>query len=248
MELSWSTFVLEVVNFLILVWILKRFLYKPVLDVIARRRAGIEKSLADAADMQKSAEKLRRQYENRLAEWNQERQSARDALASEIDAERTKKLEALQKVLDREREKSRVTESRRQADAAHKLEETALLQGARFAGRLLQQASGPEMESRLVELVIKELGQLPAERISALCNSYGNTPKAIEVISAYPLAENYRQELGKVLAPVAGENASLHFKQDSELVAGIRITIGAWVLGANLRDELKGFTDFAQDG
>ena len=248
MELNWSTFVLEIVNFLILVWILKHFLYKPVLDVIARRRAGIEKTLADAADMQKNAEKLRQQYERRLAEWNQELQHARDVLAHEIDAERTKKLEELQTALDREREKARVTEARRQADTVQKLEETALLQGAYFAGRLLQQASGPEMEARLVELVINELGQLPAERIGTLRNSYGNTPTAIEVVSAYPLAENHRKGLEKVLTPVAGEESSFHFKQDSDLLAGIRITIGAWILGANLRDELKGFTDIAHNG
>ena len=41
MELSGSTFVLEIINFLILVWILKRFLYKPVLGVIAKRRKSM---------------------------------------------------------------------------------------------------------------------------------------------------------------------------------------------------------------
>ena len=51
MELNWSTFILEIINFLVLIWILKRFLYKPVLDVIARRRAGIEKTLSDAREM-----------------------------------------------------------------------------------------------------------------------------------------------------------------------------------------------------
>ena len=51
MELNWSTFVLEILNFLVLVWILKRFLYKPVLAVIARRREGIEKSLAEARSL-----------------------------------------------------------------------------------------------------------------------------------------------------------------------------------------------------
>jgi len=42
MELNWSTFLLEIINFLILVWILKHFFYKPILDVIAHRRADIE--------------------------------------------------------------------------------------------------------------------------------------------------------------------------------------------------------------
>ncbi|WP_054775053.1 hypothetical protein [Methylogaea oryzae] len=42
MELDWSTIALEIVNFLILVWLLKRLLYKPVQDIIAQRRAAIE--------------------------------------------------------------------------------------------------------------------------------------------------------------------------------------------------------------
>ncbi len=49
MELNWTTFALEIVNFLILVWILKRFLYKPVLEAIARRKTAIDKTLSDAA-------------------------------------------------------------------------------------------------------------------------------------------------------------------------------------------------------
>ena len=48
MELSWPTFFLEIINFLVLVWILKRFLYKPVLEAIAHRKAVIDKTLVDA--------------------------------------------------------------------------------------------------------------------------------------------------------------------------------------------------------
>ena len=39
MELDWTTFILEIINFLVLVWILHRFLYQPVMNVIAQRRA-----------------------------------------------------------------------------------------------------------------------------------------------------------------------------------------------------------------
>ena len=40
MQIDWTTFALEIINFLVLVWILKRFLYRPVLDTLARRRAA----------------------------------------------------------------------------------------------------------------------------------------------------------------------------------------------------------------
>lgn len=68
MELNWSTFILEIINFLILIWILKRFFYKPVLEVIARRRAGIEKTLEDAQALHNEAKALQKQYESRLAD------------------------------------------------------------------------------------------------------------------------------------------------------------------------------------
>jgi F-type H+-transporting ATPase subunit b len=245
-ELTWSTFVLEIINFLVLVWILKRFLYQPVLDVIARRRAGIEKVLADARALHADAEQLQKQYEGRLAEWDQERQQARADLARELDAERTRKMAELQTSLEQAREKARVTEEHRQADAMRKIEETALVQGSRFAARLLEQASGPDTEARLVDLVIAELSRLPSERIVVLHNSYGKTTKAIEVISAFPLADEQRKRLTQALAKVTSADTPLQFKQDNKLVAGVRITIGAWVLGANIRDELKGFMELVR--
>ena len=247
MELNWTTFVLEIINFLVLVWILKHFLYKPVLDVIARRRAGIEKTLADAEALQADAESLHEQYEGRLADWGRERQQARKALVQEIETERASKMAGLQTVLDQEREKARVTEARRQVDAMRKIEETALMQGARFATRLLEQASGPDTEARLVELVITELTRLPAEHIAALRSSYGKMPEAIVVVSAFPLPDDQRQRLKQALAPVISPNIPLQFEQDSELLAGLRIMLGARVLGINILDELKGFTELAPD-
>ncbi len=247
MELNWSTFLLEIINFLVLVWILKRFLYKPVLDVIARRRAGIEQSLADANALHEDAENLKQQYEERLSHWERERQSAREALARELETERTTKLAELQTTLEQEREKTRVAEARHQADVQLKMEETALLQGARFAARLLEYGAGPETEGRLVELVIDELEQLPADRITTLRNGSGTTPAAITIVSAFPLPDEQRKRLMQALAMLAGPDIPQHFEQNRELLAGLHITIGAWILGMNIRDELSGFTALAHD-
>jgi F-type H+-transporting ATPase subunit b len=247
LELSWSTFVLEIINFLILVWILKRFFYKPVLNVIAKRRAEIDDSLSSAKALHADADKLRKQYEGRLADWEQERQQARTTLNQELDAERAKKMALLQTELEQEREKTRVVEARQQAVAMREMEETALKQAARFASRLLAQASGAETETNLVDLVITELSRLPPERITALRNSYGEAPDTALVVSAHPLSDNQRQQLEQVLMTVAGPKLKVQFEQNSELLAGVRISLGAWVLGANFQDELEGFSALAHE-
>lgn len=247
MELSWSTFVLEIINFLILVWILKRFFYKPVLNVIAKRRAEIDDSLNSAEALHADAEKLREQYEGRLADWDRERQQARTALDRELDAERAKKMAQLQTELEQEREKTRVIEARNQAVAMRKMEETALEQAARFASRLLAQASGAETGANLVDLVITELSRLPPERITELRNSYGQAPDTALVVSAHRLSENQCQQLEQALMTVVGPEVKVQFEQNSELLAGVRISVGAWVLAANLRDELEGFSALAHE-
>lgn len=245
MELDWSTFLLEIINFLILIWILKRFLYKPVLDVIARRRADIKNRLDEARNLHKEANTLKKEYENRLSDWGQEREQARDALAQEINEERARRMEALKKDLAQEREKEQIAESRRHAETRRAIEHHALQQSAQFAARLLAQATGPELETRLLDLLLDGLSHLSNDQMTALKTQGGTRPEAIMITSAYPLSADRQQCLKKTLADVTGLTAPVKYEQDPDLLAGLRITIGAWVLHANVRDELKGFAEFA---
>lgn len=245
MEFDWSTFLLEIINFLVLVWILKHFLYKPVLDVIARRRAGIEAQLAEAQRLHDEANTLKEEYENRLADWDHERQQARDALAQELNEERARRMEALQTTLVQEREKEQIAESRRRTEAERAIEHHALQQSAQFAARLLAQATGPELEARLMDLLLDGLASLSSDHIAALRTQWGEPPEAIMVASAYPLSEDRQQRLEETLTGVTGLSAPVKYEQNTDLLAGLRVTIGAWVLHANVQDELKGFAEFA---
>ena len=247
MELSWSTFLLEIINFLILVWILKRFFYKPVLNVIARRRSVIEKTLNDANALSEDAEALRVQYENRLADWEKERQAAHTSLDKEIEMERAQRMDALRTALGEEREKTRIIEQRRQEASQLHIEKTALAQGVQFSTRLLSVAAGPELEQRLLDLLLKELSSLPTERLSTLRAAAGKTADRILVASAYPLDDDTRLSLESTLGSILAVTTPFHYEQDKELLAGLRVTMGAWVLRANLQDELKSFAELAHE-
>jgi F-type H+-transporting ATPase subunit b len=244
MELSWTTFVLEIVNFLVLVWILKRFLYKPVLDVIARRKAGIEKRLSDAQELHTEAQALQKQYEGRLTEWQEERQQARQTLAEELAAERATRMQQLREALQQEQEKAHVARERQEADTLRRLEQSALQQGARFAARLLGTAAGAEVHDRLVQLFLDELSALAPEQVSRLRANAGQVGQ-VRVTSAFPLEPATRDRLQRALQPLHPESVSCEFAEDGELLAGLRVELGAWTLAANLQDELKGFAELA---
>lgn len=247
MELNWTTVVLEIVNFLVLVWILKHFLYRPVLRVVEQRRAAIEATVSEARQREQAAEELRTQFEKRLADWQQDKQEAHDELQREIRHQRSRAMDELRQTLGAEREKASVVDQRQQREREEARQRAALELGARFASKLLRNLSGPQLEARIVELVCTELAELPDKRQSALRRAVSDDADAIRVHSAFTLEDAQRQQLSQALQTVLGTEIKLFFTQEPELIAGLRLSVGDWALAANLRDELKGFTDLVHD-
>ncbi|MDD5037134.1 MAG: F0F1 ATP synthase subunit delta [Methylococcaceae bacterium] len=243
MELNWSTFLLEIVNFLVLVWILKIFLYRPVLETLARRQAGIDQTLTDAQSIRNEAEALKVQYESRLSQWSAEREAGRENLRREIAEERERLLAILQAELERDKEKARVLEEKLRADCLRKYQETCLEQGVRFVAKLLSDLSSPELETRLFDLALAQMENLPEDRINAIRLACEEAPEEANVLTAYPLDGVRRQNLAAKLGVLVGMPVSCRFDQEADLLAGLRVTLGPWVFHANLRDELKAFAE-----
>ncbi|HWB85246.1 MAG TPA: F0F1 ATP synthase subunit delta [Bryobacteraceae bacterium] len=246
MQLNWSTFLLEVVNFLILVWILKRFLYKPVLDAVARRKAAIDKTLSDAEVKHKQAEALELQYQNRLADWGREKEGLRSALTEELRVQRERLMAELQKSLEQERDKEHVLAKRRLTEMEDHAAEQGTAKGVQFTARLLERIAGPELESRLLGLALEDLSRLPAVELKALQEACRVTQRRIKVASAFPLSEDQRSQIVQALQKVTHENVAATFEEDFSLMAGLRISAGPWMVRANLSDELQFFAEMVK--
>lgn len=237
MAFDWTTFVLEIINFLVLVWILKRFLYQPVLDTIAKRREGINQTLRTAEEKEQQANALKMQFESRLAEWEKEKNTARTHLSSELAAERQRQLDALNKEIELERERSAAQESHRTESLKRELTTQCNQQARQFASRLLTQLAGPELEARLIDFFIEEIKALPEEQIHPI--QTGLAGKGVGTVStAFVLTEEQRQQISKTLDDHFEIRSQLTFTQDPSLVAGLRLSLGAWQMDMSLAGEL----------
>lgn len=243
MELNWSTLVLEVINFLVLVWLLKHFLYRPVLAVVEKRQADIAAQLAYAENQNRGAQQLEAQYQGRLQSWQQEREARIEALNQELEAVRKQRLEQLDHDLAAEREKSQVRQTRCREELQHDAESTALAQSGQFAAALLGRLADAHLNERLVSAACEDLEALPPDAWTALNNEWHRRPKEIAVATAYTTAEPLQQRLRQLLKDRTGLNCPVVFRVDGALLAGLEIAVGDWVFRANLRDELKGFAE-----
>ncbi|MDI1293456.1 MAG: F0F1 ATP synthase subunit delta [Methylobacter sp.] len=247
MEFNLSTFVLEIINFLILIWILQRLFYKPLLEVIAKRKQFIDQSLNDAKNLQQQAEQQCSLYENRQKLWEQEKQAAITALHQQLEAERRAQLDRLNVDLEQERQKAKVTLSKQQQELQQQAEKQALKSAAKFAGMLLQQSAGPDLEARLFTLLMDNLTTLPDA--CKLCLTMLGAKKSvpIKITSAYSLSIEMRHQLEQKLGALISSQIIFQYLQDEALIAGLRMDIGAWVLNANLQHELIGFAEIANE-
>jgi F-type H+-transporting ATPase subunit b len=245
MAFNISTFVLEIINFLVLIWILQRLFYKPLLEVIAKRKQFIDQSLADAKTIQKQAEAQKNLYENRLKLWEQEKQTALAALNQQLEAEKRAQLDKLSAELEQEKQKAQLIFSHQQQQLLQQQERQAAKNAARFAGLLLQQAATPELEARLCKLLLEQWSNLPEA-----CNGYFQTLKGskavvVNISSTFPLPLELQHALEQKLASLTQKQIDFKYREDPALMAGVRIDMGAWVLNANLQHELVGFAEIA---
>jgi F-type H+-transporting ATPase subunit b len=247
-ELDWTTFALEVLNFLVLVWLLKRFFYRPVLATIEARRAENAKMIEGAQTLRREAQDLKSDYEARLAAVDKEATAARLRLDAEIATERKKRLVALDGELANEHKRREAMEARQSTERALILERKAVAVGARFTARLLERLAGPELEARLVDLALDDLDSLPSDKLETLRAALRGPGVNIRVVTAYPLDAARRAAIARSLEGLAGPATAPEFREDAMLKAGICIMAGAWVLMANLRDELGFFTEALEHG
>jgi F-type H+-transporting ATPase subunit b len=240
MELNWSTFVLEIINFLVLVWILKRFLYNPIKKTILQRKEAIQKDVKDADNKRKEATELKQQYENRLIEWEKEKEKQKTAFLKEMENERKKKIEDLKTTLKKEREENKAREKQQIAETVHEKEQKSIEHAMSLVSQLLAQFASSELENKIINLFIEKLKHLPKEKISSINEKIAEHKKAL-IQTAFALKKTQKNKLISAFEKILINKCTFSFKQNQELLAGIYAELGPLILHLNLRDELQFF-------
>ncbi|MDH4224091.1 MAG: F0F1 ATP synthase subunit delta [Deltaproteobacteria bacterium] len=248
MEFELSTFFFEIVNFLVLVWLLKRFFYKPVMAVIDRRKAMVEKTLSDAQEIQAKAEALEEQYNHKLEIWQKDKKAAQLSLKNEMAEEKDRALKELKTQLAQEEEKAKARMERKMREITGAADTAALALAGKFMKGLLGRVAGAELEESLVQVALEDMASLDAAHKENLAKALQTEKEPVEVASAYGLNPTQRQAVETALQKLAGGKVACRFTQDKKLVAGIRVSLAHWVMNANLHDELRFFQEETNAG
>jgi F-type H+-transporting ATPase subunit b len=237
MRVNWLNVLLQGVNFLVLVWILKRVLYARILAVIARRKAEVERQLGDAA-----AEKARLHAERAKAEVMtaiaaKEGDKALEVAHAQATAEATRLQEAARREAEAIVESGRQRLAEERDEAARKLEAAAARLSVSMAERLLAELEPGTVTALLLRRAIAHLDGITPARLAALRAELAHGDPA--VATAVPLEPAERADAARRLAERLGVTTDhVTFVVDPALVAGAELRLPASAVAFTWRGAL----------
>jgi len=239
LEFRWDAFVLTIVNFLVLVALLYRFLHKPLLEVLEKRRKRIEDARKDAEAKAKQASQTRQQYERKIKAIQRER----DTLLSEARRKAEEASEALiaqaRRQAEREVANLRADYENERRQALRDLEADILAVSLETAQAILKKLTDADVENRLREQLIEALDALVPGADRGHRPASGADQAPVRVLSARELPQDERAPIIERIKALAGPDAEIDFETDETLVAGARVEFSDIAVDASLAEVLQ---------
>lgn len=249
----------EVFNFLILVAVLQRFLYKPIVKAMAQREQSIADRLRSAEAREIEAQTQIDRYQQLQTSWAQQTKARQHQMQQQLEAERTSRIDQMH--LDLERQSVQWNEALRQEQKASLIDlrdraRSQLIQTVRSA---LQTLANTTLEQQMVEAFLTRLKALsPAEEASLQAaitrqeTSQNNAQNSAQhphqqpspqwiVRTTFPLDEPLQQRLRqniKAQLPAQVSTESFIFESYPDYPCGIELRTGEYKLAWHLEHYL----------
>jgi F-type H+-transporting ATPase subunit b len=222
MQVDWWTLALQTVNVLVLIWLLGRFLFRPVADIVARRQEQANKRLSDAATIRQQANEARAQLEQARANITAERDSLIADAHKVAENERAELLARANEEIVKLRAEADAAISRDRAAMEKTLFDRTRELSVEVARRLLTRVPPATALDLFLGELCQQVQALSHQARAALISTAGDS-STIEVVTAAPLSNPEAERIRGALAELLGGKPALVFRSDPAVIAGIEL-------------------------
>lgn len=223
MQIDWFTVAAEIVNFLILVFLLWKFLYQRIVNIAEEREEKIASRYAEVEEHEQEAKEEAETYRRRRQELEEEREALLAEVREEAEEHRHELIREARSAVEEQQEEWSKAMVREQRRFLRRLHQRAGEQVYAVARRALADLADADLEEQVVDVFIDRLHQLDDDKRQSIINSLRDSNA--ELRTAFPLPENRRQEIVDVLRKQLSEDLSPQFNIDEDLVCGVALRV-----------------------
>jgi len=237
---DWFTVAAQIVNFLILVGLLKHFLYDRIIRAMDEREEGIHAQLEDAKRREAEADEEARAHRRKTEELEDRRQQLLEEARDQAEKSRKKMLREARQDIEQlrakwqqslEREKSGVLRDMRRLSARHAYE---------AARRALGDLADAELEERIAEHFLKRFKEADAEVLEALKQAARSDERSVVVRSCFEMSSGLRQKITRAFHERLGQEIDVSYDASEDGPVGVQLKAPgqriAWDLESYLAD------------
>jgi F-type H+-transporting ATPase subunit b len=238
MVIDGFTMGMQVLNFLILVWLMRRFLYKPVLRAIDEREKRIASRLAGAEAGKAEALKESESFRQKNEAFEQARTALLNKARADADAERLRLFGQAREAAEAFSLKHRETmesDMRNLHDAIRLRIQKDVLAIAR---KVLKDLAGESLEAHLTEAFIRRLHDLDGPSKALVADALNQGPGSVLVQSAFDLSQDQRRLIQEAMDEAFPAAGMARFRTDPALIGGIELTVHGRKMAWSISDYL----------
>jgi len=239
MLIDWFTIIAQVFNFLILVWLMKHFLYKPILNAIDAREKRIADELASADKKKAEAQKESDEFKHKNEEFDKQRAALLSKATQDAETERQKLMDEAKKaadVLSVKRQESLRNDAKNLNQAISLRTQQEVFAIAR---KTLSDLTTTTLEECMTGVFIRRLQGMDSQTKNGLLNVLKTSSQSGTVRSAFDLAEGQRAAIQNALNVSFSADIHLKFETAPDLIGGIEFTSNGQRLAWSIADYLK---------
>jgi len=247
MLIDWFTVGAQLLNFLVLAWLLKRFLYRPILDALDAREQRIAAELADADAKRAEADKERDEFRHKNEAFDRQRAALLSKATDEAKAERQQLLDEARQAADTLRAKRMQTLSNDTHNLNQAISRRAQQEVFAIARKALADLASTSLEERMGEVFTRRLRALDGQAKEGFAQSLKTTTGPALVRSAFDLPAAQRTAIQNALNETFSAEIHVQFETAPDLVSGIELSTNgqkmAWSIAEYIASLEKGLDE-----
>ncbi len=238
MLIDWFTVIAQTANFLILVWLLKRYLYQPILNAIDAREKFIAAQLREAEAKQAEAQQQRDEFQHKNAVFEQQRNALWEDSVAGAKAERQRLLDAARREAEALRARLQETLDNEQRNLTREITRHTQREVFAIARKVLAELADATLEQRMAEVFIRRLHALGSEERAQLSLALDASSGQSVLRSAFDFPPEQRVALAGALREILATETGIRFETAPEQVSGIELVSNGHKLAWSIADYL----------
>ena len=243
MLIDWFTVIAQIINFLVLVYLLKRFLYGPIIKAMDKRQEKIAFRLEGARKKKEEAEQEAELFLQKNREFDTRHEEMLSQIKKEAEARKAELIKEARSRVDADMAGWYGAIQKEKETFLQDIRRRAVRHTCAIARRAIKDLSNADLENRITSIFIERLQNVDNNEQEALAQAIQHSMEGIKVNSSFEIPEESATKIVQLLQNLTTDPVAVRFEILPELICGIELKLHGRRISWNIADYLESFEE-----